>query len=134
MEKISGAAEIGWAVLRFSANISGGAEIGWAIFRISANISGGAEIGWAVFRFSVNISGRIEIGWEIFMEIIYNEKICVLCGACATESECGGIIFSGGKILIDNASAEDWASIAEICPVGALTIKNPPQTGGSKKC
>ena len=64
----------------------------------------------------MNLSGRF------FMEIIYEEKLCVKCGACATECECGGITFERGKIVIDETRAEDWAGIAEICPTGALKI------------
>lgn len=64
----------------------------------------------------MNLSGRF------FMEIIYNEKICVKCGACASESECGGILLERGKIILDETRKEDWASIAEICPTGALKI------------
>ena len=58
------------------------------------------------------------------MEIIYDEKICVRCGACATESENGGIKFEGGKIIIDENKIEDWQTIAAICPVAAINIKN----------
>jgi len=58
------------------------------------------------------------------VEIIYNEKICVKCAACASESENGGIKFERGKIIIDETKIEDWHAIAAICPVAALTVKN----------
>ena len=54
----------------------------------------------------------------------YDEKICVRCGVCASESENGGIKLERGKIIIDENKIEDWASIAAICPVGALILKN----------
>ena len=58
------------------------------------------------------------------MEINYDEKLCVKCGACVTECEWGGIFLERGKIVIDENRAEDWASIAEICPAGALKMSN----------
>ncbi|MBQ7704780.1 MAG: hypothetical protein IJT73_05050 [Selenomonadaceae bacterium] len=58
------------------------------------------------------------------MKIIYDEKICVRCGACATESENGGIKFECGKIIIDKTKNEDWQTIAAICPVAAIIVKN----------
>ncbi len=54
--------------------------------------------------------------------INYDEKLCVRCGNCATECENGGVKFINGKIVIDENCAEDWALIAEICPVGALNF------------
>ena len=57
------------------------------------------------------------------MEIIYDEKICVHCAACASESEDGGIKLEDDKIIIDETKIEDWTAIAAICPVGALTVK-----------
>ena len=56
------------------------------------------------------------------MKIIYNEKICVRCLACVGESECGGVTYNRGQIQIDAARAEDWANIAAICPVAAISI------------
>ena len=56
------------------------------------------------------------------MRIIFDEEKCVRCGACVSESECGGIFFSSGKICVDENRAEDWETIAEICPTGALRI------------
>ena len=58
------------------------------------------------------------------MEIFYDEKICVHCAACVSESENGGIKFENGKIIIDETKIEDWHTIAVICPVAALTVKN----------
>lgn len=55
--------------------------------------------------------------------IEYDEKICVKCAACVSESEDGGIKFERGKIIIDETKSEDWHSIAAICPVGALSVK-----------
>ena len=57
------------------------------------------------------------------MQIIFDEEKCVRCGACVSESECGGIFFSGGKICVDENRAEDWAEIAAICPTGALNVQ-----------
>ena len=61
--------------------------------------------------------------------IEYNEKICVNCAACASESENDGIKFERGKIIIDKNKIEDWHAIAAICPVGALTVKNITNIG-----
>ena len=54
----------------------------------------------------------------------YDEKICVRCAACASESENGGVTFQRGKIIIDETKIEDWYSIAAICPVAALNVSN----------
>lgn len=56
-------------------------------------------------------------------EILLDEKICVRCGACVSESEFGGVTFKDGKIFVDNSKREDWAEIVSICPTGALKIK-----------
>ena len=58
------------------------------------------------------------------MKIIYDESICVVCLSCVSESECGGITYRHGKIFVDDSRAEDWSGIADICPVGALTLKD----------
>ena len=52
--------------------------------------------------------------------IIYDEKICVKCLACVTESEFGGITYERGKIFFDETCPEDWENISAICPVGAI--------------
>ena len=63
------------------------------------------------------------------MQIIFDEEKCVRCGACVGESECGGIFFSDGRICVDENRAEDWTSIAAVCPTNALKIKKEtPQT------
>ncbi|MBQ7629708.1 MAG: hypothetical protein IJS81_05790 [Selenomonadaceae bacterium] len=60
-------------------------------------------------------------------KILLDEKICVMCGACAGESEFGGVTFKDGKIFVDETKLEDWAEIISICPTGALRkFKNPP--------
>ena len=56
-------------------------------------------------------------------EILLDEKICVRCGACVSESEFGGVTFKDGKIFVDNSKREDWAEIVSICPTGALKMK-----------
>ena len=56
------------------------------------------------------------------MKISCDEKICVRCLACVSESEFGGITYQNGQILFDETLAEDWATIAAICPVGAIKI------------
>ncbi|MBE8955389.1 MAG: (4Fe-4S)-binding protein [Quinella sp. 2Q5] len=56
-------------------------------------------------------------------EILLDEKICVRCGACVSESEFGGVTFKDGKIFVDNSKCEDWAEIISICPTGALKMK-----------
>jgi len=58
------------------------------------------------------------------LKILHDEKKCVRCGICASESENGGIKFQRGKIFIDETKNEDWHAIAAICPVAALAIKN----------
>ena len=57
-------------------------------------------------------------------KILIDEKICVRCGACVSESEFGGVTFHEGKILIDETKPEDWATIISICPTGALSMRN----------
>ena len=54
----------------------------------------------------------------------YDEKICVRCAACASESENGGVTFQRGKIIIDETKTEDWHAIAAICPVAVLNVSN----------
>lgn len=56
------------------------------------------------------------------MKIIYDEELCVKCGACVSEAEHGGIRFDSGKIIFDESRPEDWPLIAEICPTGAIKI------------
>ena len=58
------------------------------------------------------------------MEIFYDEKICVRCLACVSESECGGVTCESGRILFAETRAEDWEDIAAICPVGAISMRN----------
>ena len=55
-------------------------------------------------------------------KILIDEKICVRCGACVSESEFGGVIFNGEKILVDESKPEDWAEIFSVCPTCALKI------------
>ena len=54
--------------------------------------------------------------------IIYDEKICVKCLACVSESEFGGVTYERGRIFFDETCAEDWANIIAICPVAAMKI------------
>ena len=56
------------------------------------------------------------------MKVIYDEGRCVRCGACVTESDRGGVRCVEGRIVFDGAQKEDWAMIADICPVGAIEI------------
>ncbi|MCR5833280.1 MAG: hypothetical protein K6G55_01290 [Selenomonadaceae bacterium] len=58
------------------------------------------------------------------MEIVYDEKICVKCLACVSESESGGVTYEDERIKFDKTCPEDWRNIAEICPVGAIAIKD----------
>ena len=51
-----------------------------------------------------------------------DEKICVRCGACVSESEFGGVTFKDGKIFIDESKPECWEEIFSICPTGAVKI------------
>ena len=53
-------------------------------------------------------------------KIIYDEKICVRCLACVSESEFGGVIYERGRIFFDETCAEDWENIISICPVAAI--------------
>ena len=55
-------------------------------------------------------------------KIFIDEKLCVRCGACVSESEFGGVTFKEGKIFVDESKPEDWAEIFSICPTGALKI------------
>ena len=57
-------------------------------------------------------------------KILFDEKICVRCGACVSESEFGGVTFRGGKIFVDETKPEDWITIISICPAGALIMRN----------
>lgn len=54
------------------------------------------------------------------MKIIYDEKICVKCLACVTESEFGGVIYERGRIFFDETRPEDLENISAICPVAAI--------------
>ncbi len=56
------------------------------------------------------------------MKIIYDEKICVRCLACVSESEFGGVTYSRGRIFFNDTCAEDWENIIAICPVGAIKL------------
>lgn len=56
------------------------------------------------------------------MKIICDEKICVRCLACVSESEFGGVTYERERIHFDETRPEDWLSIASICPVGAIKI------------
>ena len=58
------------------------------------------------------------------MKIIYDEKICVRCLACAKEAEFGGVTYERGKIFFDETKPEDWQNIAAICPVGAINTES----------
>ena len=55
-------------------------------------------------------------------KIFIDEKICVRCGACVSESEFGGVTLRDGKIFVDESEPEDWEEIFAICPTGALKI------------
>ena len=52
--------------------------------------------------------------------ITCDEKICVKCLACVTESEFGGVIYERDKIIFDETRPEDWQNISAICPVAAI--------------
>lgn len=57
------------------------------------------------------------------MKIFYDDKICVRCLACVSESEFGGVICVDGRIHFDETKPEDWENIAAICPVGAIKLR-----------
>ena len=63
--------------------------------------------------------------------ITYDKNRCILCGACAAESEYNGIKMINKTIIIDEESAEDWENIITICPVGAISWN---KTAGDKSC
>lgn len=52
--------------------------------------------------------------------MIYDEKICVRCLACVSESEFEGVTYERGRIFFDESRPEDWTNIISICPVAAL--------------
>ena len=54
------------------------------------------------------------------MKIFYDEKICVKCLACVSESEFGGVIYENGKIHLNETKPEDWENVISICPVAAI--------------
>ena len=62
------------------------------------------------------------MGNDLARKIIFDENICVKCGACVNESEFGGITFKDGKIFLDESKPEDWVEIISICPTAALRI------------
>ena len=68
---------------------------------------------------------------ESSKRITYDKNKCILCGACAAESEYNGIRIIKNKIIIDEEAAEDWENIITICPVGAI---NWNKTAGDKNC
>ncbi|MBE8951246.1 MAG: glycyl-radical enzyme activating protein [Quinella sp. 3Q1] len=51
---------------------------------------------------------------------LYFEKKCIHCGSCASEAENGGVTLRGNKIALDISKLEDWDSIMQICPTGAI--------------
>ena len=57
------------------------------------------------------------------MEIFYDDKICVRCLACVSESEFGGVTYERGQIHFDETKPEDWNNIAAICPVAAIELR-----------
>lgn len=57
-------------------------------------------------------------------KIFYDEKICVRCLACVSESEFDGVTYERERIIIDDTKPEDWANICAICPVAAISIWN----------
>lgn len=65
--------------------------------------------------------------------IFIDERICVRCGACVSESEFGGIIVKDGKIFIDESKPESWEEIFSICPTGAINIFKPVAYNEQKK-
>ena len=56
------------------------------------------------------------------MKIFYDEKICVRCLACVSESEFGGVTYDE-KLHFDAGKPEDWENISVICPVGAIKLR-----------
>ena len=65
--------------------------------------------------------------------IIYDEKICVKCLACVSESEFGGVTYERGRIFFDETRAEDWQNIIAICPVAAIKIGTRNEGLGTRK-
>ena len=59
---------------------------------------------------------------EPAVKIFHDEKICVKCLACVSESEFGGVTFERGQLVFDDTQPEDWQTIAEICPVAAIML------------
>ncbi len=57
------------------------------------------------------------------MKIFYDDKICVRCLACVSESEFGGVTYERGQIHFDETKPEDWNNIAAICPVAAIELR-----------
>ena len=55
-------------------------------------------------------------------KIIFDGKKCIRCKNCVAESEFNGVKFSEGKIFLDTNQNEDWDSIIEICPTGAISF------------
>lgn len=54
-------------------------------------------------------------------KIFFDEKICVKCGACVSESEFNGVAFKDGKIFFDESKPENWEEIISICPTAAIS-------------
>ena len=65
------------------------------------------------------------------IKIIYDEKTCVKCLACVSESEFGGVTYERGRIFFNETCAEDWENIISICPVAA--IKKQRDVASSEK-
>ena len=51
---------------------------------------------------------------------LYFEEKCIRCCSCVTESENGGMIFNGKKIVLNYDRKEEWDNIMQICPTGAI--------------
>lgn len=52
---------------------------------------------------------------------IYFEKKCIRCGSCVKAAKRGGLnVGTDGKIVLHANEAEDWETIMQICPTGAI--------------
>ena len=59
-------------------------------------------------------------GIETARWVLYREQACIHCGTCQQGSRAGGIEVQDGRLLLHPECPEDWETLVEACPSGAL--------------
>lgn len=54
---------------------------------------------------------------------LYMENTCIHCGTCIATGKYGGVVVDkNGRICLDASKEEDWNSIVDACPAGAIVM------------